>query len=39
MLGKTKAFSGFAVDDIDAAEKFYRDTLGIDTQRDDEWGC
>ncbi len=38
MLGKAKAFSGFAVDDIDGAEKFYRDTLGIETERDDNMG-
>ena len=30
MFNKTKAFSGFAVDDIDAAKKFYRETLGLD---------
>ena len=38
MLGKAKAYSGFAVDDIDKAEKFYRDTLGIETKRDDDMG-
>lgn len=26
----THAFSGFSVDDIDAARSFYRDTLGMD---------
>jgi catechol 2,3-dioxygenase-like lactoylglutathione lyase family enzyme len=31
MLGKTKAFSGFSVDDIEKARQFYADTLGIDT--------
>ena len=31
MLGKTKAFSGFSVDDIEEARQFYGDTLGIDT--------
>ena len=31
MLGKTKAFSGFSVDDIEKARQFYGDTLGIDT--------
>ncbi len=30
MFGNTKAFSGFAVDDIDAAKKFYGEVLGID---------
>jgi catechol 2,3-dioxygenase-like lactoylglutathione lyase family enzyme len=29
MLGTTKAFSGFAVDDIAAARKFYGETLGL----------
>ncbi|OAH16438.1 VOC family protein [Streptomyces jeddahensis] len=29
MFGTTKAFSGFSVDDIDAARKFYGETLGI----------
>lgn len=29
MFGSTKAFSGFAVDDIEAARKFYGETLGI----------
>jgi len=31
MFGKTKAFSGFSVDDIEKARQFYGDTLGIDT--------
>jgi catechol 2,3-dioxygenase-like lactoylglutathione lyase family enzyme len=30
MLGSTKAFSGFSVDDIPVARKFYADTLGLD---------
>ncbi|MEV0592393.1 VOC family protein [Nonomuraea cavernae] len=30
MFGSTKAFSGFAVDDIDAAKAFYGETLGLD---------
>jgi catechol 2,3-dioxygenase-like lactoylglutathione lyase family enzyme len=30
MFGKTKAFSGFAVDDVPAAKAFYADTLGLD---------
>ncbi|NBM16953.1 VOC family protein [Streptomyces sp. GC420] len=29
MFATTKAFSGFSVDDIDAARKFYGETLGI----------
>jgi catechol 2,3-dioxygenase-like lactoylglutathione lyase family enzyme len=31
MFGNTKAFSGFAVDDIQAAQKFYTETLGLNT--------
>jgi catechol 2,3-dioxygenase-like lactoylglutathione lyase family enzyme len=30
MFRDTKAFSGFAVDDVDAARTFYSDTLGIE---------
>ena len=29
MLGEDKAFSGFAVGDIEAARRFYADTLGL----------
>lgn len=29
MFATTKAFSGFSVDDIDAARAFYADTLGL----------
>jgi catechol 2,3-dioxygenase-like lactoylglutathione lyase family enzyme len=29
MFGETRAFSGFAVDDIPAARKFYGETLGL----------
>lgn len=29
MFGDTKAFSGFAVDDIPAAQRFYGETLGL----------
>ena len=32
MFKDTKAFSGFAVDDLDAARAFYGDTLGIETE-------
>ena len=38
MLQDAKAFSGFAVDDLDKAEGFYRDTLGLKTTRDNEMG-
>jgi catechol 2,3-dioxygenase-like lactoylglutathione lyase family enzyme len=31
MFGSTKAFSGFAVDDLAAAKKFYGETLGLET--------
>ena len=31
MLTDSPAFSGFAVTDVDAANAFYRDTLGINT--------
>lgn len=30
MLGDSKAFSGFAVDDIGKAQRFYTETLGLD---------
>lgn len=30
MLGRTQAFSGFAVKDLDEARRFYGDTLGLD---------
>ncbi|GAA2405169.1 VOC family protein [Streptomyces coeruleofuscus] len=29
MFGSTKAYSGFSVNDIEAARKFYGDTLGL----------
>ena len=29
MFENTKAFSGFSVDDIPAAKKFYNETLGV----------
>ncbi|MEU1513714.1 VOC family protein [Streptomyces sp. NPDC005811] len=29
MFGTTKAFSGFSVDDLDAARTFYAETLGL----------
>ena len=31
MFANTEAFSGFAVDDLEAAQKFYGETLGIRT--------
>jgi catechol 2,3-dioxygenase-like lactoylglutathione lyase family enzyme len=37
MLGESKAFSGFAVDDLDRARDFYGTTLGLDV-RDEEMG-
>jgi catechol 2,3-dioxygenase-like lactoylglutathione lyase family enzyme len=37
MFANTPAFSGFAVDDIDAAREFYRDTLGLKVT-DEEMG-
>jgi catechol 2,3-dioxygenase-like lactoylglutathione lyase family enzyme len=35
MLADSKAFSGFAVDDIDAAREFYGETLGLDVEVSD----
>jgi len=32
MLGSSKAFSGFAVDDLDKAQQFYGETLGLKTE-------
>jgi catechol 2,3-dioxygenase-like lactoylglutathione lyase family enzyme len=37
MFANTPAFSGFAVDDLDAAREFYRDTLGLKVT-DEEMG-
>ena len=31
MFANTRAFSGFAVDDLQAAQKFYGDVLGVAT--------
>jgi catechol 2,3-dioxygenase-like lactoylglutathione lyase family enzyme len=33
MFGSVKAFSGFAVDDLDAARAFYADVLGLDVEK------
>jgi predicted enzyme related to lactoylglutathione lyase len=35
MLGNTKAFSGFSVNDLDAAKRFYGDTLGVQVAEND----
>ncbi len=35
MLANTKAFSGFSVDDLDAAKRFYGDTLGLEVSEND----
>jgi catechol 2,3-dioxygenase-like lactoylglutathione lyase family enzyme len=32
MLANSKAFSGFAVDDLDRARAFYADTLGLEVE-------
>jgi catechol 2,3-dioxygenase-like lactoylglutathione lyase family enzyme len=37
MFSDSKAFSGFAVDDLEAARSFYGETLGLDV-RPDEMG-
>ena len=37
MLGTSKTFSSFSVDDLDAARKFYGEVLGL-TVRDDDMG-
>lgn len=34
MFAQTKAFSGFAVDDVEAARRFYSETLGLETSVD-----
>ena len=34
MLGESKAFSGIAVDDLDAAKRFYEDVLGLRTSEE-----
>ena len=36
MLANAKAFSGFAVDDLDKAQEFYADTLGVRVEVLDE---
>ena len=37
-LNGSPAFGGFSVDDIDAAQKFYGETLGLDVKKDGEMG-
>ena len=32
MLGSSKAFSSFSVDNIEKSKKFYQDTLGLETK-------
>ena len=34
MLGESRAFSGFAVDDLGAAKRFYEDVLGLRTSEE-----
>lgn len=34
MFGKTKAFSGFSVDDIPKAKQFYSETLGLEVSEE-----
>ena len=36
MFGKTKAFSGFAVDDIEKAKQFYGETLGLEVTEEND---
>jgi catechol 2,3-dioxygenase-like lactoylglutathione lyase family enzyme len=36
MLGESKAFSGFAVDDVDKAKEFYGEKLGLEVKVVDE---
>jgi catechol 2,3-dioxygenase-like lactoylglutathione lyase family enzyme len=36
MLANSKAYSGFAVDDLEKARKFYGETLGLNTEILDE---
>lgn len=38
MLKESKAFSGFSVNDIDAAKDFYGETLGLQVDKNDEMG-
>jgi catechol 2,3-dioxygenase-like lactoylglutathione lyase family enzyme len=38
MLANSKAFSGFAVDDMPKAQEFYGETLGVKTSLDEQSG-
>ena len=38
MFKNTKAYSGFAVDDLEKARKFYGETLGLKTSVDEQSG-
>jgi catechol 2,3-dioxygenase-like lactoylglutathione lyase family enzyme len=38
MLAKSEAFSGFSVPDLEAAKKFYGDTLGVEVAVEDPPG-
>jgi catechol 2,3-dioxygenase-like lactoylglutathione lyase family enzyme len=38
MLAKSKAFSGFSVDDIDKAKQFYGGTLGLSVEKIEDMG-
>jgi catechol 2,3-dioxygenase-like lactoylglutathione lyase family enzyme len=38
MLADSKAFSGFAVDDVEKAREFYGETLGLEVESIDEPG-
>ena len=38
MLAQSKAFSGFAVDDLEQAREFYGETLGLEVELIDEPG-
>ncbi|MEV7562136.1 VOC family protein [Streptomyces sp. NPDC089795] len=38
MFANSRAFSGFAVDDLDRAREFYGTTLGLNVSRDEEMG-
>ncbi|MEY2229882.1 MULTISPECIES: VOC family protein [Streptomyces] len=38
MFANSRAFSGFAVDDLDKAREFYGTTLGLNVSRDEEMG-
>ena len=36
MLGNSKAFSGFSVDDTELAARFYRETLGLEVTEEND---